>query len=268
MSTSIVFPNSKNQNAGAYLTTVSPVRNILIVTNGTMIPWASHSQNYVLDPMKYRCLTAAKYYVNARGEANSINFTRDLAKLWGMDKDRSKFIAFNAPPTTNAIKRISANDTKEARTRAVGIIKSEISQFKEDHLYLFGHSHGGNVMIQVANEMKGYNITLVVMETPGLTDPDYHPDEGAKIFSSINESDKVQSPIAAIDLDKPIVVKLYAGSQDPGQFEMGISLKRSGPSSHYLREKGLRNSSEPASRKKRMNFILARTGRMKRPINK
>lgn len=109
--------------------------------------------------LKHEKTIGNNYYFDSSGKRNDIGYTKEFAQLLGSDPDKSLFI------------RWSGDNSKQARIEASNKIYSHIlSLGKGVKVNLIGHSHGGNIMIMVANLLKEHKeievVNLITLATP------------------------------------------------------------------------------------------------------
>lgn len=161
----------------------------LYVTEGTIMSYDTNAYNKETNETR-----PENYYMTSSGAMDSNGFTKEMGEYLGMDE--SEFVTWSDDG-----KKDGGNNDKarqDAATRIANYIMEKST--KDDSISLMGHSHGGNVMILVANKLAeaGYKVNMVyTLNTPVRSD--YQPTAEYKILSIYNSHDAVSTYWGAID---------------------------------------------------------------------
>ena len=146
--------------------------SILVVTNGTIMPKITPK------------LTPGNYYRAKNEVMNSKLFTQDVGKLW--NRDTAVFMGWNGK---NEI---------EDRSEAIQAISKFIMKTysTDDDIILMGHSHGGNVMVEVADILiaNGHSpdkINVLALDSP--VRPEYQSNNPQIVTQTYSLKDWVQT---------------------------------------------------------------------------
>ena len=152
--------------------------SFLFTTNGTILGGS---------------LTPDNYYRDAEGNGNSANFTNELADKLGISKDNSYFLSW------------SGQNKKGVRDLAIdSFVKDIISTpglTQDSEITLFGHSHGGNIMVGAGDQLTdlGYNVKMVYsIDAP--VRQDYQPNGSYNMIQTYSNKDWAQTK-GTVDFD-------------------------------------------------------------------
>jgi hypothetical protein len=182
------------------------INNVCIVTNGTIMD-NLHPENY---------------YLASNGKFDSFEATRDFARMLGDNPDKARFLKWNGHDGKDDIDNGAINIARELTSY------SKKNKDKFNHFDLVGHSHGGNVMIQVANKLyrEGIKVDKVVcLNTPAREYTFYSPD--TKLISIFTPKDEVMS-FGNIDLYDTLIKLRKSSSPDKIEFSFNVPFP-SGP---------------------------------------
>ncbi|HNZ26634.1 MAG TPA: RHS repeat-associated core domain-containing protein [Spirochaetota bacterium] len=115
------------------------------------------SVTYLAEGTKFGNLGENKYFLDSKNNPDSINAARELGNLFGsLD---GIFFGWNG-------KNLNSERVKAANILLGNILDSNYS--KNMVINLVGHSHGGNIMVMVANglESAGYKVNLLTLDAP------------------------------------------------------------------------------------------------------
>ncbi len=142
----------------------------LVVTHGTILKNITPN------------LTSENYYRDSSGNGNSDQFSSDMGNHLNIKSTHYE--------------KWTGENTKQAREDAVksivDFVKGNYSK-EDDTVYMMGHSHGANIMLEAANQLSesGYKIGSVYTLNPPVRQ-DYQPNGDYNISHTYSNKDGAQ----------------------------------------------------------------------------